>query len=91
MNSLTAHNETELAKANRELFEARVALGVAMAFITDVEAFRDRLRAVREDEGPMWTCIECGSRYTADVGHCGQLKPFQCEGLVVPENEVIRV
>lgn len=81
-------DETALAKANRELYDTRVLLGVAIGFIADVEGFRERLREIREDEGPEWTCIECGSRYTADVGHCGQLKPFVCEGVVVPVDRV---
>lgn len=31
-----------------------------------------------------WRCPECGSRYTADIGKCGQRQPWHCEGTVVP-------
>lgn len=31
-----------------------------------------------------WRCPVCGTEYTQDVGECGQLQPFDCDGFVEP-------
>lgn len=31
-----------------------------------------------------WRCPRCGTEYIRDVGRCGQLQPFDCDGIVEP-------
>lgn len=42
-----------------------------------------------------WRCQRCGTRYTADVGECGQNQPFECREQVIevmaPTTEAIEV
>jgi hypothetical protein len=55
----------------------------ALADRRDAEAVIEALFPTEGATERIWRCPGCGSSYTADVGECGQRKPFECRERVV--------